>query len=821
MNDRPVNTAAPGLSARKVVQILDKAEQAVAIGRTNDGQIHSKYSSSELAITDRHELVGGSFDVRSGIARMQAIATQPAYFRRPLTPEELESAAPLVGQFDASRLDRLGQFDTSRLDRQVLAPIVDLYADKLDRTPLPQRPQVAAQCIAACIDAGNRHTIRTGLEDRAAGPIYGSGSAGGSPPSHEAEAATAEGSLIALLCADMLSPEAPLLTPEAVLAAAEELDGVRSTLRAELPNEIRDERIIDDALASLSKGQSTLTSSKLLELARHRILHKEFTRRFDMTEQESDLCNIVVEAAHGRKVDTNTTALLGAIAKEMLNEVEERAASVPEEHKCAPDLRTVFPIMHEALIRKTKEAAAGHFDALEAIEKSTTLNVKQKALLRGYAEGGLMTYNDGVETPGSPPHRLDAVQLRHFEITADTIAAQILVMRQAAGNGEPAQLFDSMVRIEADYSSGLKTILDHAATLWVSQSVFGMDKDQELFDLCVQLALVRQDDADLHDLGSPAVAAESSEVPAHDPRHQGPADTVRQFRDACAQSSMGVDKLGRYYGDILRVAGVEPAADRQVDVGAAPPERQPLYLMRPELLARTLGHPSCTEEDMFDPRGALSYSAAASRVRPDFDPKTSLRPEDYEVSLAERDLSASSTRDMVSRALGAADIVVNGRRLSLDTDSADSADKIHALADAFVDEFSREYRGADLAAAASLCMSSDTLERFSDAVDVAAFDPPMVQAQRRPVYEVWRGEDGNWRVRSTRVSSPLLRPARVNPPPRKPGGTPGVQTRRSHSLHPHAFHLLRRRTYRRAARRSRGFACRVCILTTEHHHAGT
>ncbi len=735
----PSNRVGLPLTARNVVDILDRTQKDFArITTDNDSRISTRTLQVIQGQVD-------AFNLLVNITRMQAMAGQPAYFSRGLNSAEVDSAGALSKQ-----LDELG------LDRQVLASVVTDYTNRLESTPLSQKPQVAAAGIAACIKAYNRHTIGTQVMERAAESTYGAEPASGSSSSREAQAAPVD--LIALLCADAVSPEAPLLTKQKVREAVDELERVRDTLRAELPDEIPEARL-DKALESLSKGVSKLSSSQLLQLARPRILYEEFKRRFDVSVGDSDLCNVVVETAHGREITANSTALLGAIAKEMLNEVEERAASAPEHFQCESDLNVVFPIMHRELIQKTKEATAGHLDALQEIDQSSTFNPKQKRLLQVYAEGALPTYRNDVEVPGSPPHRLDATQLRQFQGIADTIAAQIPLMSRAIRDGEPAQVFDSMVRIEAAYSGGLQAIVTHAEGLWVSRSVFGSDKEQELFDLCVNLALAKNEE-DLHALGSLAVApgsaAQSSAAPANDPQHQRRADTVRQFRDACVQSSMGVDKLGRFYGDILRVAGVEPAADLELDVGAAPTQRQPLHLMQPELLVRTLGHSSCTLEEVFDERGVmrLDNSVAASRVDPDFRPAERLPADNYGVSLAGQDLSAGSTGDRLGNVLGFADIIINGRRLSRTGDDINT----------FIAGFDDERHGIELAAAASVCISSDTLRHFSDDVDANAFVSPIVpQAHRRPVYEVWRGEDGNWRVRSTRVSSPAAALAGQSP----------------------------------------------------------
>ncbi len=729
VNDQRVNTATPGLTARKVVQIMDKAEESVAIGRTNDEQIRGKYSSGKTDATESHRVAGAGFDVRFGIARMQAIAAQPAYFRRPLTPDEVESAAPLARQLERSRLDP-----------QILAPLADLYAGKLDRTPLHQRPQVAAQGIAACIEAANRHTIGTELEDRASGWIYGSESTGGSSSSREAPAASLEARLIALLCAHTLSHEAPLLTPEAVRTAADELDRVHRELHAELPQEMPWERI-DAALQEAAQGRSKVTPSALLAGARQCIVVNELKRLFNSDEPDSTLWNAVIEGAGHNGVNANLTALSTVLAREMLEYLEGRTG---KQSKNPWNLETTISEARQRFIENTRSATSGHIEALESIDTSTTLSAAQKKLLKGYAEG--------LGDVGRP-RRLDPVQLRSFEAIADAIAGELPRLLEAAGSDEPAQLFDSMNAIGAAYSSGLLKILQHADSLWLTCSFDGPVKEKELFDLCVKLALAKPQVEGPLDQGARFAGLASpvarSDAAAPGPQLRGLADAVSQFRDACEQSPSPstVSKLETFYEYILRGAGVE----------LAPPDMpEPLTAlnrMQPELLVRAF--PDCRSEEGagLDARGVLIGSAGEKQVLPHFDPETHLHPERYGASLAGRALTASTVSHLLPDVLGEADVIVNGRRLSLDARD-DGQALLTTRVEDFLTAFKGESRGTEWAAAASICMSRGPLQRLRAAVDAAAFDPPMTMTDARPVHEVWRDSDGSWRVRSTLAVSP-------------------------------------------------------------------
>ncbi len=104
------------------------------------------------------------------IARMQAIATQPDYFRKNSTPAQLATAASLVRQLSA-----IG-FNITQLNSVVIQ-----FRLRLEQAPFPQRQQIAAACIQACINEVNENTITSELNLRRPS-VEGAGSSSGIRP---------------------------------------------------------------------------------------------------------------------------------------------------------------------------------------------------------------------------------------------------------------------------------------------------------------------------------------------------------------------------------------------------------------------------------------------------------------------------------------------------------------------------------------------------------------------------------------------------------------------------------------------------------------
>ncbi|MEJ1965600.1 MAG: hypothetical protein WDO56_30245 [Gammaproteobacteria bacterium] len=398
-----------------------------------------------------------------------------------------------------------------------------------------------------------------------------------------------------LVCTGGLTPEQPLLDQQELRSRVDELVGLRRQLCAELPEDMPRESV-DNALREICQGRKSLSLETLRTLTRQRLLVNEVTRLFSAHTDDSVLWNVVLETANAREINANTTALLTRLTSEMIMDVENRMPGLydelkhPDEDRCPDDLRTLLDRVRARLIANVGVATDEHLQALEKIESSTDLNRAQKQLLHNYVEG---------ELGATPPHRLDLVQLAGLTSIADTIARELPRLGDAAGSDDPAMLFDSIALIGSAFTRQTNTFVEHARQLLGSEQLLRHRPGKEMFDLCIQLALAKRQDIE----PSPALGAgvpmqlASPEPPAD--RSEPGVDAVRQFRDACDQSSLTVAEAGNALRRPVARHGVETFDADAFHADAGPSDahdrQEPaaLYRMRPELLVRTLCDPSC------------------------------------------------------------------------------------------------------------------------------------------------------------------------------------------------------------------------------------
>jgi len=802
---KSAGSARKPLTARRIEKIMRKVR--------NEGEASEAGNSRAVEGAIRGLPAGRGRGAAADCVRLWASAT-PGYFERPLQENEVQAACQGAGPV-LEELERHG------VNPGVLRAALDAFANDLLSTPDPeQRTALAVRYVGAvtraCHEACNRATIEHSFPEELA-------SSSSSPRGPYIRPDDLP--LVALLCAHALGPNTPLLPDEAAAQAWHDLADVRGTLRRELP-QASGERI-DAVLTKVSKGFPALTKETLLASARKEFLLSEMEREFSFHDKQSMFWNAVLEAgaAHqmakrqtGSPFDANLTALLTALAKDVLNDLDYRAQHIQGD----PSLSAVLPQTRQQLIDHVKQATKEHLEALDKIQSSTTLNAGQKQILRNYVS----PFADTDASESVRPQRLDTVQLRQYEAIADTIADRLPRMQQAIQNGEPAVLHDCTAEIVSAFRDGYGKILTHAETMWLSRSFDGTDSEQRVFELCVNLALAkhfapgrsprpatRGRSAPASRSGSPQVPSRSgsvqrgdrSESPTpttrrpsslrtstselgtpsagtsaairpqdHDAReltaeqsgapgeegYVGFAGAERQFRHACAQSpSMMIAKLAMFHGDIVRIStGEEFSIDQE--------EREPLHRMNPELLVRVLADPSCAMDGggSLDHRGVFADGKFDHLVARNYDPAAVFVPERHSVPLTGQDLSSESVPDKLKGVLAGADIIVNGRRLTLDPNVPEGENP----ADGAIQTFGRTF-GAEvgLDAVITAVVASDALQDFSSDIRAAAFDPPVNMAHQRGVHEIWQDRDGSWLVRSTQVSHPLSQGG-------QPLGTDGV-----------------------------------------------
>jgi len=594
--------------------------------------------------------------------------------------------------------------------------VLTSYEQQMEYASMEARQQIAAQCLVA-------------IDNLATIAAHDAGAAGSS--SHAAAPVNQrDAAIVSLLCAHAAGPNGRF-SPEVAGQAWTTLRDTREKLHAELP-ELAEE-VLSDVLREVTAGKTSISPPSLLQMARERLIVNEMKRLFDPTDAESTLWNAVMLATndHPAAIDAPMTALIGTLAKEMILDIEFRAPVLHEHFDCEDHLPTIIAKTREKLIENTVAAAVGHLDALRQIENSTTLTPSQKEVFRKYAEG----------SDGQPPRRLDPVQVEQMIAIAEPMA------QRAGGERDPAILFDNMVKSQDSFQSGVRQILLHAETMWISRSLDGTDSEQRLVEFAVRLLIARFKD-------DPPPALMYANRPGT-PRGDNADETrkkvdtsIRQFMHACNQSpSMQVAKLAMLLGDMLRVF---KSPLLEADGGITGP-RPSLNQVPPELLVRTLAHPSgrADEGGSLDQRGVLADSPNASIVSRNFDPTVVANPERHQVSL-ERARGDGGDRmpAALNRALAGADVVVAGQRLTQDP-AQGSAPAVAAFNE-FLDSVP-----AEVAPAIAACISSNALRDFVGDVNAAAFDPPVATTNPRGSHEIWRDPDGSWLVRSTHVSSPL------------------------------------------------------------------
>ena len=772
------------LTARRIEKITRKAQsQARRCGQLNGAEIARQlpYPGQKLAVV---------------LADMCAMMN-PEYFRRPLQASEIRTAYSAT----ATMLEELQRHG---LDLDAVRPELQEFDAELSNKPIDEYQAIAARylprIIGRCHEACNRAILERSFPE----DVASSSSSPRGPYLGKTDAP-----LVALLCAQALGPDAPILPEAAAHQAWRDLADVRRTLRQELPDVPAGR--IDAVLTKVTEGFTALTGETLLALARKEILISEMKRQFDPRDRQSLFWNAVIEAAGEHQTakrhsgspfdgNPNLTALLTALSKDVLTDLDYRAPHIPGD----PSLSTVLPQMRRQLIDHVKQATKEHLEALDLIESSNTLNAMQKQKLREY-----VSPPEAADEPeGARPQRLDEVQLHRYEAIANTIAERLPMMKAALQRGEPALLHDCTAQIVEAFREGYGDILAHAENMWLARSFNGTGAEERVFELCVKLALdkhfappiprsprpatrgrsasssrsssreragsVRHDQGrsgspmptprrpsslrtgtselvtprpggsevvePADDFEAEAFADAPSSAPDEE-GYAGFADAESQFLHACAQSpSTAIAKLGMFYGDILRISG-----DETFNVEEEEPE--PLHHMRPEMLVRTLTDPSCTMDGggALDARGVYANGRFRNLVARSYDPAAVFNPARHSAQPAAAPAPAQ-VKDVLERA----DIILLGRRLSLDPTAEEPA---RGAMEAFNAAVAAEADG--MVAGVASCLSSDALQNFSRDIARAAFDPPVNIAYQPDVHEVWRDTDGSWLVRSTRVGRPL------------------------------------------------------------------
>jgi hypothetical protein len=516
-----------------------------------------------------------------------------------------------------------------------------------------------------------------------------------------------------------------------------DLRDIRDKLHAEVPG--LPERVLSDVLKDVTAGSTSISPARLHQDAREGLIVHEMKRLFDPSDPDSTLWDAVVAATkdHQAAVDAPLTAVMTTLGKQMIEDIRSRAPYLHQQFGCDNHLPTIMEKTREKLIENTIAAVVGHLDALREIKTSTQLTPAQKEVLLSYAAG----------TGGYPPQRLDPVKVKHLAAVADRMVARIGAAK------EPFWLFDAMVDIHSVYQTGLKAILEHAETMWISRSLDGTDTESQIIDMSVRLTLAKVE----------RKAPEMIE-PRPDPQPEGssPSDQqqarysepIHQFMHACiASPSMYISKLGMFLADILRIGGRADELDLQRT-------SRPLSLSRchPALLVRTLAHPSGHPDEggQLDERGvrgaARVPSIATTMVNRDFRTESVINRERHEARLERAGARADggdNMTDALNQALASADVIVpNKPPLTID------AGQGNAPAIAEFEQFVNNVP-ADVGAAIAACLSSGALRNFVGDINAAAFSTPLTMANSRGSHEIWQEQDGSWRVQSTHVSTPL------------------------------------------------------------------
>jgi hypothetical protein len=758
------HSALKPLSARRIDRIMRRAQvQANDFRQQNEDAIRRLYPGRDRSAA-------------ADCACLWAMAT-PEYSQRPLQESEIQTvwqaATPLLEALERNGLN----------PGAVLRGGLDAFTDQLIQTPAGERQQLAARYIASitrgCHDACNRATIARSFP----ADIAGSSSSPRGPYIRQSDEA-----LVTLLCAGKISPDAPLLSDEAARQAWQGLAEIRAELRGELP--LIPAEQIDAAIADVAVGRTSLTLDTLRAMAPKMLIEREMRLKFDPAHRESVFWNAVIEAhgehqaqkrGMGGSLDENLTTLLTALAKEMMFDIVFGVDKMRERLGGETKLSVVMEALEKQIIGNVKQATKEHLEALDQINQSRTLNAKQKEILKNYAAPA---YAEGSEQP----RRLDPVQLRRFEIVADVIAGKLPRMQQATKRGDPAAIYDCVRDIRTAFMDGYREILDHAGEMWVSRNFSDNATENEILELCMNLALAKYHAAgrsgtpntprrlntsqelpstpesrpstpevrrkpasgtqpSAHRSDLPAAKRPSSPQDAPPDAEPGAAyaDAVRQMAYACGGSPLpDVAKLGMFYGSLLRLSGAD-----DVNVEEAAPE--PLYRMRPELLARTLADPnSDPEASQLDKRGVYTDPKFRNLIARDYDPVAVFDPEIHFAALAPSQYPPGGRAEVLGHVLAGADVILNNTHLALDPPP--TADPVRSASQSF-EAFAKAY-GPGVGEGVLTCLASSALQSFSAAIDAAAFDPRMDLEHQRDVHEIWRDAHGDCYVRSTRVSQP-------------------------------------------------------------------
>ena len=688
------------LNSRKIVKVLNKAqERAVKVGRQNDAAFDPAEPSHDpgAAVVDRY-------------ARLLGIATHGGYFRQSLDAQTCDGLRATAQSELQGMCEQSGRsIPSSPLGGlpATFDAVLRAYEKRLAKASAADQPGIATECLTALANLATIVAVQPNAGQHA-------------PCAEDIRA-------VQLLCARAAGEDEDRYSPEVAKEAWQELMQTKDRLREELPE------LSDDALAGvfheITAGHSSMSPATLLEASRKQLIITEMKRQFDPSDAESMLWNAVIEATAKLPGDHSLTVLMTTLAKEMLLDVDFRAPALAQHFNCEDHLPTIIEKTREQLIKNTSIAAQEHIAALQLIDESEALTPAQKTQLKSYAAG------DVIEKRA--PQRLSPVQIEQLTTIADTIARRMPQIKQADAMGEPAVLFDSMAEISATFQEGMGKILSHAESMWVSRSFDGTDTEQRMFELCVRLAAAKLQDSPSE---LPVQCVALSAPHAHERFYD---TTVRQFLNACNQSpSMYVSKFAMFYGDVTRLT--EEAAEG--DAQQPPPS---LRLTRPELLVRTLAHPSGSADEggALDQRGVLTDSPNGALVAANFrlDAVVNLDRHEFQPSSPQ---PPETLAGMFGRIVDRAHIFIHGRRLIGDTKRwQESVGEIYESA------FEKEPAGIDAAIAA--CMASNALPNFVADVNAAAFEPPMTMANLRGAHEIWRDPDGAWYVRSTHVSSPM------------------------------------------------------------------
>lgn len=428
-------------------------------------------------------------------------------------------------------------------------------------------------------------------------------------------------------------------------------------------------------------------------------------------------------------------------------------------------VKRTYETLRKDFDERVAEVQHGHQEALRSVEKAS-LTPLQRQLLQ---ERGPQ-FAHGLAW-------LHPQQVSGYLRLARAIAQRLPAIREALRTDDPAAIFDHLSALEAGLGEEMRAIREGAQQLGLSHTLEGDDVQRRVLELCVRLALAQ--DAESPPAAPPAGAqvpaatapsagssttapAESSNIgaqPSVQPQAGEPGHRPeREFDDAGTQlrQLLGRSQQPSAAWMLALYEGLRPGLPATLPTDSRDRgDDAPLYLARPELLARTLVQPLVK----LDERGVLEGSPAMQWVAEKFElrpiaetvagvaseaPPEELLPDMLRATLQGGRMLPSDRLPQGLVAHGA-DIVVNGERLTLEQASDES----------LAGQFHKAIGQSDIAHRIGQCMACGVLDRFREKVDHAAFGASVPMAHLRSVHEVWQLPDGSWRVRSTHVSHPL------------------------------------------------------------------